>query len=182
MPYIWFIETSQCDVACCTCIITSSKIKVVSMTRLSSRVYHCIRAECLLTSFIIPRLAPDTRPVTRTAWAELFDLVFRKPTHRDRDKERGQHCHKTSLKHGRTIFCRHFNLYLNCRTQSFKNILKTNWNITNWPLRLRVVLNPGRSLFLSESWPNFCSSVSHESYFTENTQFSVGRGHSFVKI
>ena len=119
------------------------------MTSLSSLVYDCIRAECLLTSFIIPRLAPDTRPVTRTAWAELFDLIFRKPTHRDRDKERGQHCHKTSLKHGRTIFCRHFNLYLNCRTQSFKNILKTNWNITNWPLRLKVVFE-SKAFFVPE--------------------------------
>ena len=51
------------------------------MTSLSPRVHQCISvSECRLTSFIIARLAPDTRPVTRTAWAELFDLIFRKPT------------------------------------------------------------------------------------------------------
>lgn len=128
-----------------------------------------------------PGLAPDTRPVTRTAWAELFDLIFRKPTTQGPRQERGQHYNKTSFTKGGFIFCRRFNLYLNCRTQSFKD--------TKNKLEYHELTS---ATHLCESWVVLCSWVSLDpisvlqspmSLILQKTHNSLLAGTlSFVKI
>ena len=87
-----------------------------------------------------PGLAPDTRPVTRTAWAELFDLIFRKPTTQGPRQERGQHYNKT--------YFIDVSIFILIAEHKVSKILKTNWNITNWP-QPHTCVNP-ESFFVLE--------------------------------